>query len=109
MIESACRLRGHPLTPEAMPPLLERLVAFYTATMPGDSKPFPGVIAAMDALKANGFKLEMVVRWSLLAVALVTAKTFVSSAFDAGNTVTPELASAFWSAGMAVVMRRPAG
>ena len=53
MIESACKLRGHPLKPEALPPLLERLIAFYTATMPGDSKPFPGVIATSSTPHAN--------------------------------------------------------
>ena len=31
----------------------------------------------------------MVVRWYFVAVAFVTAKTFVSSAFEAGSTVTP--------------------
>jgi phosphoglycolate phosphatase len=59
MIERACRLRGHPLPPEALPPLLERFIAFYTDTMPGDSKPYPGIISAMDALKAAGFKLAV--------------------------------------------------
>jgi phosphoglycolate phosphatase len=59
MIERACRLRGHPLDPQALPPMLERFIAFYTDTMPGDSRPFPGVVAAMDALKADGHVLAV--------------------------------------------------
>jgi phosphoglycolate phosphatase len=83
MIESACKLRGHPLTPEALPPLLERLVAFYTDTMPGDSKPFPGVIAAMDALKANGFRLAICTnKMESLATTLI-AKLELTEYFDA--------------------------
>lgn len=59
MIERACKLRGHSLTPESLEPLLERFVAFYTETMPGDSRPYPGLVEAMDALKAEGFKLAV--------------------------------------------------
>ena len=44
-----------------------------------------------------------------MAVALVTAKMLVSSALVAGSTVTPNDASAFWSAGIAVVMLSAAG
>ncbi len=50
----------------------------------------------------------MVVRWSFLAVADVTANTLVSRALAAGSTVTPWEASALLSAGMAVEMLSPA-
>jgi hypothetical protein len=60
-------------------------------------------------LDSYGLRLETVVRWSLLAVALVTTNTFVSSALVAGSTVTPWLASAFWSAGTAVLISPAAG
>jgi phosphoglycolate phosphatase len=59
MIERACALRGYPLSPDAIAPLLERFIAFYTDTMPGDSRPFPGIIAAMNTLKAAGFGLAV--------------------------------------------------
>ena len=48
MIERACRLRGHPLGVGDLPPLLERFIAHYTDNMPGDTQPYPGLVAAMD-------------------------------------------------------------
>ncbi|NLS05094.1 phosphoglycolate phosphatase [Rhizobium sp. P32RR-XVIII] len=59
MIERACKLRGHPLSENELPPLLERFIAHYTDTMPGHTQPYPGLVAAMDALKANGYKLAV--------------------------------------------------
>ena len=59
MIERACALRGHQVSDDALPPLMERFIAFYTDTMPGDSKPYPGLLASMDALKAAGFGLAV--------------------------------------------------
>ena len=59
MIERACRLRGHPLAEEAVPPLLERFIAFYSDTMPGASQPYPGLLASMEALKGAGFRLAV--------------------------------------------------
>ncbi|MBB4569781.1 HAD family hydrolase [Rhizobium leucaenae] len=72
MIERACRLRGHPLESGDLPPLLQRFIAFYTDTMPGDSKPFPGILNAMDALKAAGFGLAVCTnKLEKLAVTLI--------------------------------------
>jgi phosphoglycolate phosphatase len=59
MIERACKLGGHPLEPDAYPPLLERFIAFYSDGMPGDSKPYPGLIAALDRLKEAGITLAV--------------------------------------------------
>jgi phosphoglycolate phosphatase len=59
MIERACKLRGHPLTESEAPVLLERFIAHYTETMPGQTKPYPGLVAAMDNLKTSGFKLAV--------------------------------------------------
>jgi phosphoglycolate phosphatase len=59
MIERACKLRGHPLSENELPPLLERFIAHYTNTMPGHTRPYPGLIDAMDALKAKGYKLAV--------------------------------------------------
>ncbi|MGO4436117.1 HAD family hydrolase [Rhizobium sp. RAF56] len=72
MIERACRLRGHPLSDDALPPLLERFIAFYTDTMPGDSKPYPGLLSSMAALKTAGFRLAVCTnKMESLAVALL--------------------------------------
>lgn len=59
MIERACKLQGHPLSPEAVPALVERFVAHYTENMPGHTEPYPGVVAAMDRLKASGYALAV--------------------------------------------------
>ncbi|MGV2099413.1 HAD family hydrolase [Rhizobium sp. 21-4511-3d] len=59
MIERACKLHGHPLTEDESGPLLQRFIAHYSSTMPGHTQPYPGLIAAMDNLKANGFTLAV--------------------------------------------------
>jgi phosphoglycolate phosphatase len=91
MIERACRLRGHSLAPDALPPLLERFITFYTDTMPGDSKPFPGIVGAMDALKTEGFGLAICTN-KLEALALTLIERLkLSDYFDAitgGDTFT---------------------
>ena len=59
MIERACKLQGHELQPEALPALLDRFIVHYTDNMPGHTKPYPGLIQAMDQLKASGCKLAV--------------------------------------------------
>ncbi|MBX4867749.1 phosphoglycolate phosphatase [Rhizobium bangladeshense] len=59
MIERACRLRGHPLSADTLPPLVERFVAHYAGNMPGHTQPYPGLIAAMDLLKSGGYRLAV--------------------------------------------------
>jgi hypothetical protein len=53
-------------------------------------------------LEATGFRLEMVVKWYLSAVALVTTKTLVSRAGAGVSTVTPEGFRLFFRLGTAV-------
>jgi len=59
MIERACKLQGRPLGAEEVPRLVERFVAHYNANMPGHTEPYPGLIAAMDRLKASGYLLAV--------------------------------------------------
>ncbi|WP_028744652.1 HAD family hydrolase [Rhizobium mesoamericanum] len=59
MIERACRLRGHPLSQEELPALLDRFIAHYTDAMPGHTAPYPGLVEAMDQLKSAGCKLAI--------------------------------------------------
>ncbi|MGO6739645.1 HAD family hydrolase [Rhizobium ruizarguesonis] len=59
MIERACRLRGHPLEGDALPPLVERFVAHYAGNMPGRTEPYPGLVAAMDRLRSEGHRLAV--------------------------------------------------
>ncbi|RDJ12190.1 HAD family hydrolase [Rhizobium grahamii] len=59
MIERACSLRGHPLSEEELPALLNRFIAHYTDNMPGHTAPYPGLVEAMDQLKSAGCKLAV--------------------------------------------------
>lgn len=59
MIQRACAMRGHPLDGHDLPPLLQTFIGFYESTMPGQSKPFPGLLPAMDALRRDGFNLAV--------------------------------------------------
>jgi len=59
MIERACKLRDYTLAPEELPALLQRFITHYSETMPGLTKPYPGLLAAMDALKSQGYKLAV--------------------------------------------------
>jgi phosphoglycolate phosphatase len=59
MIERACKLQGHPLAPEALPALLDRFIGHYTENMPGQTVAYPGLLAAMDNLKDQGYRLAV--------------------------------------------------
>ncbi|CCM75869.1 HAD family hydrolase [Rhizobium mesoamericanum] len=59
MIERACGLRGHPLSEDELPALLNRFIAHYTDTMPGHTAPYPGLVEAMDRLTSAGCKLAI--------------------------------------------------
>jgi phosphoglycolate phosphatase len=91
MIERACKLRGHTLAPEALPPLLERFIAHYSEMMPGATRPYPGLIAVLDTLKAKGYRLAVCTnKLEGLAVTLLR-KLDLADYFDAitgGDTFT---------------------
>lgn len=59
MIERAFRLRGHPLDDADLPPMLDRFIAHYRAGMPGESVPYPGLVAALDRLQDAGMLLAV--------------------------------------------------
>jgi phosphoglycolate phosphatase len=59
MIERACKLQGKPISQEELPALVERFIAHYSANMPGHTEPYPGLVAAMDRLKASGYRLAV--------------------------------------------------
>lgn len=59
MIERACNLRGHPLSQEQIPALLDHFITHYTDNMPGHTLPYPGLVEAMDQLKSAGYKLAV--------------------------------------------------
>lgn len=59
MIQRAFALRGAPLTEDEVPALLDRFIDHYESGMPGKSRPYPGLVEALDRLKAKGFKLAV--------------------------------------------------
>jgi phosphoglycolate phosphatase len=59
MIERSFRLRGHPLDEAEFPAMLDRFIAHYLENMPGESRPYPGLTAALDRLRDAGMRLAV--------------------------------------------------
>jgi phosphoglycolate phosphatase len=59
MIERGFQAADAPLAAEQVQPLFDRFIAHYTAHIADESRPFPGCVAALDALKADGAKLAV--------------------------------------------------
>ncbi len=59
MIERACKLHGYTLASEELPALLQRFITHYSETMPGVTQPYPGLLAALNTLKSQGYKLAV--------------------------------------------------
>ncbi len=59
MIERAHDLRGHAVSKERLDALMALFVDHYSAGMPGETVPFPGLMAALDRLDAAGMKLAV--------------------------------------------------
>jgi len=59
MITRAYAMRERALDEETRTRLFNRFMDFYLDTMPGASKPYPGVLDALDRLEAAGMKLAV--------------------------------------------------
>lgn len=59
MIERAWSHHGHPSSPEQLETAFETFLKHYSAEMPGRSKPYPGLMAALDRLEAAGMDLAV--------------------------------------------------
>jgi phosphoglycolate phosphatase len=59
MIERGFQAADAPLSPEQVQPLFDRFIAHYTGHIADRSRPFPGCIAALEALKGEGAKLAV--------------------------------------------------
>lgn len=59
MLERAFRMHDRVLDDETRARLYDRFIAFYMETMPGKSRPYPGVIEALDRLSSAGCKLAV--------------------------------------------------
>ncbi|MBB3947913.1 phosphoglycolate phosphatase [Rhizobium skierniewicense] len=72
MIKRAFSLREKELSDDDLEPLYERFIAHYLEKIPGNSKPYPGIIATLDRLTASGFTLAVCTnKTTVLAVPLL--------------------------------------
>jgi phosphoglycolate phosphatase len=92
LIERGFLAAGAPQTEPRLQALLERFTAHYLAHIADESRPFPGCVAAIDALKAAGARLAVCTnKRTHLSQALLDALD-LTSRFDA--IVGPDLAQA---------------
>lgn len=59
LIERGFQAAGDPLPQERIPDLFERFIAHYLAHIADESRPFPGCVEALGALKAAGARLSV--------------------------------------------------
>ena len=55
MIKRAFALRETELPEAEIDPLYERFITHYRAEMPGESRPYPGIVKALDALSPSNW------------------------------------------------------
>ena len=83
LIERGFQAAGAPLEEARAPELFDRFFAHYLAHIADESQPFPGVVAALDELKAQGARLAVCTnKRTDLSVALLDALD-LSRRFDA--------------------------
>lgn len=89
MIQRAFALRDTPLPDEDIPALLDRFIDHYEAGMPGKSRPYPGLVEALDRLRAAGFTMAVCTnKMERLALPLVERLELTSyfKAISGGDT-----------------------
>ena len=59
MIERAFKLRDAHLSQARHDEMLEEFIAYYRKGMPGQSKPYPGLVTALERLKSGSMKLAV--------------------------------------------------
>lgn len=59
MIERAHTLRGHPASADEVAGLMQIFIDHYSAGIPGETVAFPGLMAALDRLEADGMILAV--------------------------------------------------
>jgi phosphoglycolate phosphatase len=59
LIERGFLAAGEPLEAERMPRLFDRFIARYRAHIADESRPFPGCVAALEALRVEGARLAV--------------------------------------------------
>jgi phosphoglycolate phosphatase len=92
MLERGFTAAGVPMTPEQLDERFERFIDHYIGRIADESRPFPGTIAALEAMKAAGARLGVCTnKRTFLSVALLDALG-MTSLFEA--IVGPDLAGA---------------
>lgn len=72
MIKRAFALREAELPEAEIDPLYDRFIAHYRAEMPGESRPYPGIVKALNALSQAGVTLAVCTnKTEILAVPLL--------------------------------------
>lgn len=75
MIKRAFALRETELPEAEIEPLYERFITHYRAEMPGESRPYPGIVGVLDALSAAGITLAVCTnKTEILALPLLEAR-----------------------------------
>ena len=83
LIERGFAAAGAPLAPEHAPVLFERFIRYYRAHIADKSRPFPGAVPALEALRAEGALLAVCTnKPTNLSIALLDALD-LSRLFDA--------------------------
>jgi len=59
LLERGFQAAGAPLPDDAMPGLFDRFIARYRAHIADESRPFPGAVAALEGLRADGARLAV--------------------------------------------------
>lgn len=59
LVERGFQAANTPLRGERLEPLFQRFLAHYQAHIADRSRPFPGVVAALEALRADGARLSV--------------------------------------------------
>ena len=59
LLERGFQAAGAPLPAERMPALFDRFIARYLAHIADESRPFPGVVGALEALRDDGARLAV--------------------------------------------------
>jgi phosphoglycolate phosphatase len=59
LLERGFQAAGEPLPADRMPALFDRFIAHYRAHIADECRPFPGVVAALEALRADGASLAV--------------------------------------------------
>jgi phosphoglycolate phosphatase len=93
MIERGFQAAKAPLAPADVQPLFERFIARYQGHIADESRPFPGCVAALETLKAQGAKLCVCTnKLTGLSTALLNALD-LTRLFDAviGSDSTPAI------------------